>query len=977
MPKDLFPSKDDSLHPQIYAFSIAAEPEYLKVGYTTRDDVNVRIKEQIATLGPAIGEWKVVFSGTAMRNDGSVFMDHDIHRALKAMHCVCQGGEWYRCTLDQLTRAYKSVLNRTTSFERVNNFRPRPEQDEAITKTMRYFNSASSDGSGRTPKFLWNAKMRFGKTFASYELAKEMGLKKVLVLTFKPAVKSAWKEDLETHVDFAGWQFISQPTKTDLFTDDIGQQYEKADKRKPIVCFGSFQDFLGVDKATGTIKERHKWVRATNWDIVIFDEYHFGAWREKAKDLFDKEDDEKDADFDLLKEMETYDKDSVYDESFLPITTNYYLYLSGTPFRAINSGEFIEEQIFSWTYSDEQNAKENWDVSKGANPYAALPRMVMLTYKMPESIRKIAMQGEFNEFDLNVFFSTEGEKDKAKFVFEVYVQKWLDLMRGQNLESSVEDLKTGRHSPFPYSDARLRSVLDHTLWFMPNVSSCYAMRNLLNQKQNSFYHSYRVIVCAGTEAGQGADALIPVERAMDDPLKTQTITLSCGKLTTGVTVKPWTAIFMLRNLKQPETYFQAAFRVQSPWTASGEIIKKECYVFDFAPNRTLRQLSEYSCRLNVKERDPEIKVKEFIKFLPVLAYEGNQMREIDAGEILDIAMSGTSATLLARRWESALLVNVTNDVLARLLNNPDAMAALMSIEGFRNLNSDLETIINKSESVKKAKKEGGKKDPKTQKEIDDDEKEYKSKRKEIQEKLIKFATRIPIFMYLTDFREVCLQDVITKLEPGLFKKVTGLYVKDFELLCSLGLFNEDVWNDAIFKFRRYEEASLDYTGINKHAGEPVGGWSTVLSVDDFNALYRKQSDEEPAVNKEENTIEPQITRKKDERLGKQVKTINLVKSEGYNNQLESKTQVAETPPKPKIVLVKKVPKSQVSTQTGINDTKESHSAMDVKKDDWIISKTYGSCTVLKVDSDKITLKTKKGKTVVFKFPGAFEKGELK
>ena len=204
------------------------------------------------------------------------------------------------------------------------------------------------------------------------------------------------------------------------------------------------------------------------------------------------------------------------------------------------------------------------------------------------------------------------------------------------------------------------------------------------------------------------------------------------------------------------------------------------YVFDFALDRALKQISDYSCRLNVNESNPEKKVAEFINFLPVLAYDGSSMKQINAQDILDIAMAGTSATLLAKRWESALLVNVDNDTLRRLMANKEAMEALMKIEGFRSLNSDIETIINKSESVKKAKKKKGKELTKEEKkEISEEEKEYKSMRKQIQEKLIKFATRVPIFMYLTDYRERSLKDVITQLEPGLFKKVTGLDVKDF------------------------------------------------------------------------------------------------------------------------------------------------------------------------------------------------------
>lgn len=411
----------------------------------------------------------------------------------------------------------------------------------------------------------------------------------------------------------------------------------------------------------------------------------------------------------------------------------------------------------------------------------------------------------------------------------------------------MDDLKLGAKKPaLPYADVRLLNVLQHTLWFLPSVAACQAMANLLKQKQNVFYHSYKVNLCAGTSAGIGVVALEPVQRSMGDPLESKTITLSCGKLTTGVTVRPWTGIFMLRNLSSPETYFQAAFRVQSPWEVAvdggrSEIVKRECYVFDFALDRALRQISDYSCRLNINESNPEKKVAEFINFLPVIAYDGSTMRQIDAGEVLDIAMAGTSATLLAKRWESALLVNVDNQTLARLMANQAAMEALMKIEGFRSLNEDLRTIINKSEAVKKAKKEGTEQlTAKEKRELTEAEKEYKSKRKQIQEKLIKFATRIPVFMYLTDYRERSLKDVITQLEPGLFKKVTGLDVKDFELLVSLGVFNDALMNDAVYKFKRYEDASLSYTGINRHKDGDRGGWDTVISDEDYNNMFSLQ-----------------------------------------------------------------------------------------------------------------------------------------
>ena len=834
MNKSFFPPRPEA-RPTLYAYEDKS-PQYaglLKIGYTTVD-ARRRVAQQYPTLRPGETPYKIVLEESAMKSDGSIVSDHDVHRYLRNSGVKNPAGEWFKCDIKRVKAAILAVKNGERSEEnRSLDFKMRPEQKEAVEKTAAYFKSFRRENKGKAPHFLWNAKMRFGKTFAAYQLAKKMDWRKVLVLTFKPAAQSAWEEDLKSHVDFKDWQFVSQG----------GLSYEKADKKKPLVCFGSFQDYLGKN-SVGGIKPKNEWVHAIHWDCVILDEYHYGAWRKSAKDLFEGEE-KKELEFEAGAGLEDFDED------LMPITTNGYLYLSGTPFRAITSGEFIEEQIFNWTYSDEQRAKENWTGKD--NPYAALPRMVLLTYQLPDSIREVALEGEYNEFDLNAFFSASGEEEKAVFAHQDEVQKWLDLIRGSFLPSNVDNLKLGAQKPpMPFSDARLLNVLSHTLWFLPSVSSCHAMRNLLAKKQNRFYHDYKVIVAAGNAAGMGVDALSPVEKAIDDPLKTKTITLSCGKLTTGVTVKPWAGILMLRNSSSPETYFQAAFRVQSPWTIRNpdgehpnqeQIIKEECYVFDFAPNRALRQIQEYSCRLNVNESNPEKKVEEFIRFLPVLAYDGSSMKEINAAGVLDMAMSGTTATLLARRWESALLVNVDNSTLKKLMDDKKALNALMKIEGFRSLNQDIQIIINKSEAIQKVKKKANEKElsAKEKKILSEEEKEYKSLRKQIQEKLIKFATRVPVFMYLTDDRERCLKDVITQLEPGLFKKVTGLDVKDFELLVSLGVFNSALMNDAVYKFKCYEDSSLEYAGINKHPeDEKIGLYDTALTRGDESVVFENQ-----------------------------------------------------------------------------------------------------------------------------------------
>ena len=840
--EELLPDKPEA-RLRIYAWSTKEIKKYegcLKVGQTTQKDVNVRIRQ---SQGVAPVKYKLEIDESAERENGTVFRDSAVRERLKAKGFVNVELEWMRCTAKDVAAAITELKTGQAHVgSHHEDFKLRSEQTAAVKKTADYYASIWADDKKAVPRFLWNAKMRFGKTFASYHLAKKLEAKRVLVVTFKPAVEDAWQTDLESHVDFTGWQYFSKATGGDPTT---------AKKNAPLVYFGSFQDLLGKDKATGTIKAKNEWLHETNWDLVIFDEYHFGAWRDSAKELFEGEDvteakkEVANEYGDVLDDFEEkLDELSGSEDDFLPITTKAYLYLSGTPFKALATGEFIEEQIFNWTYTDEQRAKQAFATKfpDKWNPYAALPEMRLLTYQMPDEIVAIANQGEFDEFDLNAFFEATGTGKAAKFKYKDDVQKWLDIIRGAYLPTQIDAMKMGKRPPFPYSDARLLPYMQHSFWFMPNVASCHAMANLLIEKQNVYWHDYKVLSVAGTGAGIGLEALPPVRKAIGAGHDTKTITLSCGKLTTGVTVPQWSSMLMLRNLKSPETYFQAAFRVQSPWSIKNPngdnpheeaVMKPVCFVFDFAPTRALRQISEYGQGLSPETANPEEAVEELVKFLPVLAYDGSTMTQIDAGGILDIAMAGTSATLLARKWESAILVNVDNDTLKKIIASKEAMEAIMNIEGFRALGSSIfETVVNKSEDVRDTKKEkGGKLSDKKKKELSEEEKEYKSKRKQIQEKLIKFATRIPAFMYLTDYRENTLQDVITKLEPDLFKAVTGLTVKDFDLLRSLGVFNATHMNQAVFAFRRYEDLSLSYTGIDSHPRlRSYGLFDTVVEV---------------------------------------------------------------------------------------------------------------------------------------------------
>lgn len=796
----IFPSLKPT---KIYAFT---EPQFektpwigpnrkgeglLKVGFTTRDEASRRIWDIFPTQNPNAQPFTVKFEEEAKRPNGIFFTDRPIHKKLVEMGIHRLAGEWFECTVDEVKAAFLSVRDgKTITVARNQTFLPRPEQEQAIKLTQSYFLEQAKNRA-TAPHFLWNAKMRFGKTFTAYKLAKEMGWKKILILTYKPAVQTAWKADLEDHIDFENWEFIYKKETPETPTN-------------PIVMFTSLQDIFGKDKH-GNTKPKFDTTFLTEWDCIIFDEYHYGAWKQRTKDF-------------IQEEEEYTEEDILTQKAREGLKSKHFLYLSGTPFRALQNGEFTEDQIFHWTYEDEQREKQNWEESKGPNLYSELPKMAVMTYQMPEEVRQVAQQGELNEFNLGEFFLAEGKAEEAKFKHEPEVQRWLDIIKGGSIKDA-RNLMDSKRPPLPFEDVRLLPYLNHTVWLLPNVASCAAMKNLLQARQNTFYHGFEVINASGNQAGMGAEALPPVLNAMgNDPQKTKTITLTCSKLTTGVTVPAWTGIFMLQNLNSPETYFQSAFRVQSPWVLKNcdptdpnrrEILKETCYVFDFAPNRALAQIAEYNAKLNAKnDRPVQEQVEEFLKFLPVLCYDGASMKELDAIELLDIAISGTAATMLARKFQSPMLINLGADVIATLLENPDLIKTLEEITAHRNLNENFQKIINAELSLKDAKKNDRKPSEEEKKTGD----EQKKKKESIRKLLIKFITRIPIFMYLTDHREEKLRHVIESVEPELFQRTTGIGIEGFKSLCDAGVFNEGNLSAAILAFRIYEMPSLAYIG---------------------------------------------------------------------------------------------------------------------------------------------------------------------
>ena len=826
---------DGVRYPKIYGFTTPtyANREWkgqregqglIKVGYTDQD-VNVRIKEILnPTKLPEPAAYDILLTASAIKPDGSPFLDHPVHAALERAGVHRVNGEWFECTIEEAQAAIDAV-KADVALENLTprvSFAMRPEQQQAVTETATYLrNRKDTDPPGQ---YLWNAKMRFGKTFTTYQLARELDWTRILVLTYKPAVETAWRTDLETHTDFTEWRFKG---KNDNVPDP--------DDEAPLVWFASFQDVLGTDE-NGQPKTRNENLYLIDWDAVVIDEYHFGAWRDAARDLYltDKETGTT-GDATEKRALETGDLNETFRENLqtgLDLTVNNYLYLSGTPFRALTQGEFLEDQVFNWTYSNEQEAKTTWTPEE-TNPYASLPRMNLLVYEMPEKLREVAINNN-SEFSLTEFFRTENQEGVDVFTHKQEIQKWLDLLRGQDITGLWANVANNQRPPLPFEDTNLLRALQHTVWYLPSVGACKAMRDLLAEQQNVFYRDYTVNVAAGPGAGIGEAAKPPVDNSIGNiPQDTKTITLTCGKLMTGVTVPAWTGIFMLRELKSPESYFQAAFRVQSPWAATipdaveggskQVIFKHECYVLDFAPNRALSQIVDYATRLSTdvaSQTDKEQTVDEFMEFLPVLSFDGYAMKRLSASDVIDYLTSGVSASMLARRWNSPELITLNLAAMEKLLENQELIDALEEIEMFRNISNDLTAMINSTKEV--GKKKVQKKDL-TPEEKDRD-KSAKKVRDDLKKRLQRFITRIPAFMYLTDDREKTIKDIITQLESDLFEEVTSLSLKDFQQLVDAGVFNDDKMNDAVWKFRTFEEPSLHYGDATEPAGT-VGGWN--------------------------------------------------------------------------------------------------------------------------------------------------------
>ena len=604
-----------TLQPQIYAWYTPDIPKYknwVKIGYTTRT-AEQRISEQASQI--IITKKELWHYDARFMNGQGYFKDRDFHNYLTRIKQVPKekGSEWFDYTPDmsKAERDFQDFVFQRYDFpqeKRGQDYQLRREQTEAVTQTKDYFESAGSE-------FLWNAKPRFGKTLATYDLARQLKATNILVVTNRPAIANSWFDDYET---FIGWQtdylFVSEsdslkdkPCLTRenyIRTIGSGKDYGQ-------IAFVSLQDLKGSIYFGDGPYDKLKWVADLNWDLLVIDEAHEG--------------------------VDTFKTDKVFNR----LQRKWTLHLSGTPFRALASDKFTEEQVYTWSYEDEQKAKQSWS-EDSYNPYEDLPTLNLFTYQLSSMMTDKVNRGtQVNEeeisyyFDLNEFFAVN---DSGKFLYEADVIKFLDALTS--------------NEKYPFSTPALRDELKHTFWLLNRVASAKALAKLL--KNHPVFKDYEVVIAAGNGRGDSeAEDVQANEASLNRVLRAieendKTITLSVGQLTTGITVKPWTAVLMLSNIKSPSLYMQAAFRAQNAYQfedEDGNLKRKEnAYVFDFAPERTLILFDEFANSLKSSisngggtSQDRKDNIQSLLNFLPVIGEDNEgRMMELDAEKVLTI-----------------------------------------------------------------------------------------------------------------------------------------------------------------------------------------------------------------------------------------------------------------------------------------------------------------------------------------------------
>lgn len=605
-----------------------------KIGETFWHGIKSRIHDQQHELALTDDQYQkyglnreVIYWGICLDAKNDSFKDYEVHNEIKKINAgiVEKEQEWFtNVPADELINNFNSLRHKD---ENKKIYTPRKEQQECIDAMSNYFN--------KNPKgrFLLNCKMRFGKSFTTYKYCEDHNLERILILTFIPAVESSWREDL-SHIK-KNYRY---------FTDDNLRRsgFELNFEQEPYVLFLSLQNYLGKEKNTD-VKGKIKQLQDIDWDLVILDEYHFGAWNQKTQGTL------------KVKEEKSEDLESEYQDKLkqgkdiikhFNIRTRQTICLSGTPFKAIARGEFTDNSSFTYSYFDEQRNKypksEENDFTIINPDYEAFPDMKIFGYNMSRLFGNLT-SSVFSEdklltkkyFSLNKFFETRQENnpnEPCTFIYEEEIKKWLEIIKGRSVFGDK----------FSYSNPQMINNNIHTLWLMPTVKSCKAMENLLNE--DDYFSRYKIINLSQDEVGSGNDAyeyLMNNITASENTNKLGSIAITVNKLTIGVTVKKWSSVFVLKDLASPEQYFQAIFRIQTPYVENNKIKKKEGYVYDFNIDRASALLLKYA-EQSANEQTTKLQIaKLIVKYMPIFI-NGDMSNPISYKVFYELAQFGDS-----------------------------------------------------------------------------------------------------------------------------------------------------------------------------------------------------------------------------------------------------------------------------------------------------------------------------------------------
>lgn len=626
--------------------------------------IKSRIKDQVHELAltedqyPKYGlEREVIYWGVCLDANNESFKDYRVHDQIMAK---CAGlaekeQEWFQnVPEDELVHAFEECRKDDSNKEI---YKPREEQQECVNALIDYFKDHKTGG-----RFLLNCKMRYGKSFTTYKYCEDAGLDKILILTFIPAVESSWREDL-THIK----------KHYDYYTDDNLKKPSFNPKAitDPYVVFLSLQNYLGKDRNSSETKDKIKKLQDVAWDLVILDEYHFGAWNERTQGTLESQEDlDKEYQSELKKTKDVLERFS--------INTKQTICLSGTPFKAIAKGEFTKENTFTYSYFDEQRNKyPNSDEGdfKTVNPeYAHFPDMKIFGYNMTRLFQNMTASVFSGDtlygkkyFSLNRFFETRRDSNPNEpcvFVYEEEIKKWLSIIKGQ---STFGD-------KFPYSNADMLANNKHTLWLMPRVNAVHAMAKLL--EEDDYFRKYQIINLSKEGVGAGVDAYEYLNEqitAANNTNKLGSIALTVNKLTIGVTVKQWFSVFVLKDLASPEQYFQSIFRIQTPYKEKGKILKPNGFVYDFNIDRAAALLLRYAEQSQEGSVTKLQIAKLIVKYMPIFV-NGDMSQPISADVFYELAEFGdTSGVPLSRKITDTSKTTrmLDEEVIAEMLNDND------------------------------------------------------------------------------------------------------------------------------------------------------------------------------------------------------------------------------------------------------------------------------------------------------------------